>query len=56
MLLCTAKEAYLKQTALNHTNVQKYLLSYLFYSLSRAFSYTNNLGRGLKLMLIFIHI
>ena len=30
------------------------VFSYLFYSLSTAFSYANILGKGLKLILIFI--
>ena len=52
MLLCTAKEAYLEQTALNHYKCTE-VSSYLLYSLSIEFSYAAKyLGKGLKLTLI----
>ena len=50
MLLCTVKEAYLKQPLLN-TEVS----SHLFHSLSIGFSYANFLDKVSKLVFLFAY-
>ena len=55
MLLCTAKEALVKQTTFNnilHTEVS----SKLFYSLTVVFFPTNSLDKTSKLLFIFIQV
>ena len=54
MLLCIAKAVYLKQTTLNQYYCTE-VSSYLFYSLSIAFTCAKCSGKASKLVLIFIN-
>ena len=55
MLLCTAKEAFVKQTAF--TNILRTKVSSkLYYSLTIVFFPTNSLDKALKLLFIFVCI
>ena len=55
MLLCTAKEAFVKQTTF--TNILRTKLSSkLFYSVTNVFFPTNSLYKASKLLFIFVRV
>ena len=55
MLLCTAKEAFVKQTAF--TNILRTKLpSKLFYSVTNVFFPTNSLDKASQLLFIFVRV
>ena len=53
MLLCTVKEALVKQTAFNNI-LHPQVSSKLFYSLTIVFFPTNSLDKALDLLFIFV--
>ena len=55
MLLCTAKEALVKQTAFTNILCTE-VSSNLFYSLNIVFFPTNSLDKASKLLFIFIRV
>ena len=55
MLLCTAKEAHVKQTAFNNI-LRTEVSSKLFYSLTTVFFPKSSLNKASKLLFIFVRV